>query len=81
MKINPAHLKVERLVTVRDGAINLLVARYGICMPGYEGSVHGDPDGETLEVVTIYEPAETAFPVHTDAVYDYFKVNRPATKA
>ncbi len=76
LKINPDWLVIERMVTVREGQINLLIAHHNLAMPAYEACVTGDPDAETLSVETIFQPVETAFPVHTEAVRDYFLPRR-----
>lgn len=65
--VDPAQVSVYDVVTVHDGAVNLI---FGV----YDGVVV-DPvfshDPEIMEVLEIDEPAETAFPAHTEIVARY----------
>lgn len=66
--VDPATLRVTDGKTTPTGAQNLLFLDAPITV--HEGDfVH---DHEVSEVTVIYEPVETAFPIHTDMVKQWF---------
>lgn len=67
LAIDPAFVRIRDAVTVPSGH-NLLFARYG----KEAGAFEPRTDGETLEVLAVDRPVETAFPTHTAAVQAFF---------
>lgn len=74
LMIDPDKLKVMDVVTVQDGKINLLFARYPtIWEKAFDAAREFDSD-ETIQVVkvsSVYE--EFAFPTHQAIVESYFE--------
>jgi ADP-ribose pyrophosphatase YjhB (NUDIX family) len=71
--IQPEGLQVVTVETTPDRQQNLLFCQSPPV--GHDGSfVH---DTEVSEVLVIYEPVETAFPLHTHVVRQFFATSAP----
>ena len=70
--VDPASLRLLRVVTTPDKRQNLLFCE----SPPVTQAGPFVHDAEVSEVLILQEPAETAFPLHTEAVRAFFEARR-----
>jgi ADP-ribose pyrophosphatase YjhB (NUDIX family) len=76
LTVNPASIRLFDAQSSDRGDGILLI--FGLALPLVPAALPAfTPNEEVSEVVLLHEPQELAFPLHTQAMRDYFRRNRP----